>query len=176
MYCHICMFLVIIFIFAPFFPRMAPRLYLRGLPYGVSQSDLRSFLWGLGVRPQALHVVRRDLFKEKSSCFLAFCDGDDVDHFCGLLHGVQYRGYTLECQWAKERCLDKSWQVFFYFCGLAFLGFSSWLFLTLSFYGPQLLDSYKAAKCRCPRSLGCKSTWNSWPVPFLNKNLLHSLV
>ena len=98
MFGHICMFLVIILFFSTFFLRMAPRLYVRGLPYVVAQNDFRTFLWGLGVRPQGLHIVRKDFFKEKSSCFLAFCDGDDVEHFCGLLHGVQYNGYTLECQ------------------------------------------------------------------------------
>ena len=62
------------------------------------------------MRPQHLHIARKDFFKEKSSCFLAFCDGDDAEHFCGLLHGVQYNGYTLECQWAKDTphvCLSR---------------------------------------------------------------------
>lgn len=60
-----------------------------------------SFLLAMGMSPQSVHVVRKDLYKERSSAFVNF--GDDtqdsaVQQFLAQLDGAQFDGYRLSCQ------------------------------------------------------------------------------
>ena len=97
--------------------------------------------------PQSVHmVVRKDLFKQKSSAFVSFSNdtADTAVHgYLAMLDGAVFDGNILTCQLAlPPSCLEKSWQVFSTFVvwlfGIQVLG-SFWP----SYFGPQLLDSYK---------------------------------
>ena len=61
---------------------------------------VRSCLWSLGLQPQSLNMVRKDLYKEKASCFISFTDEvpeDMVTQYLGFLDGAVFDGRQLEC-------------------------------------------------------------------------------
>ena len=75
------------------------------------------------------HIVRKDLFKQKSSAFVSFSDdaADTAVHgYLGMLDGAVFDGNTLTGQLALSRCLDNSWQVFSTFAVWLFWDSSSW--------------------------------------------------
>lgn len=87
--------------------------------------------------PQSGHIVRKDLFKQKSSAFVSFSDdtADTAVHgYLGMLDGAVFDGNTLTGQLALPRCLDKSWQVFSTFVVWLFLGFQFLVVFDLVFF------------------------------------------
>jgi len=95
--------------------------------------------------PQSGHIVRKDLFKQKSSAFVSFSDdtADTAVHgYLGMLDGAVFDGNTLTGQLALPRCLDKSWQVFSTFVVWLFLGFQFLVVFDLVFFGTSVSLSY----------------------------------
>lgn len=77
------------------------RLYIAGLPYGVSQERVRTWLWHLGVQPQSMYLHRKDVAKVFCSGFLHFTE--DATDYVPMIDGQSFDGYVVRCEVAKPK-------------------------------------------------------------------------
>ena len=77
------------------------RLYLRGLPYGVAQWQVRDWLWSKDAAPQSIFVHFNDPSKTRCSAYLHYTE--DARHLVPVLDGSLYNGLRIQCSVAKPK-------------------------------------------------------------------------
>lgn len=78
------------------------RIYLKGLPWGISVPDVYGFVGQhVAEQPVNVYVHRKDPMRKKCSAFVTF-DGD-VTHLVGQLDGKVYKTYCISCEVAASK-------------------------------------------------------------------------
>lgn len=78
------------------------RLYLKGLPWGITVPQLYGFVGEhVAEEPVAVYVHRNDPMRKKCSAFVTFAG--DVTHLVGQLNGKVYKTYWISCEVAAAK-------------------------------------------------------------------------
>ena len=77
------------------------KLYLRGLPYGAPQWQVRDWLWSVGAAPQSIFLHYSDPSKTRCSAYLHYTE--DARHLVPVLDGSLFGGLRLHCCVAKPK-------------------------------------------------------------------------